>query len=51
MPRAGAAFCDGCGAPLVKRCAACGTELREGARFCDGCGLSVNAEPIVAAPA
>ncbi len=36
--RAGARFCERCGAPLAASCAACGTALRDGARFCDSCG-------------
>ncbi|MCW3066129.1 MAG: adenylate/guanylate cyclase, partial [Solirubrobacterales bacterium] len=45
--RAGARFCDACGAPLaVAACGGCGSELRPGARFCDNCGM-----PVAAAPA
>lgn len=36
--RAGAKFCDNCGASLVLACAQCGAELRPGAKFCDSCG-------------
>ncbi len=36
--RAGARFCDGCGAALAPTCASCGTELRVGAQYCDACG-------------
>jgi len=36
--RAGAKFCDACGAPLPRFCPRCGRPLREGARFCDACG-------------
>ncbi|MGH7331460.1 MAG: zinc ribbon domain-containing protein, partial [Candidatus Rokuibacteriota bacterium] len=43
--RAGARFCDGCGARLGVRCPACETELRPGARFCDACGHALAAEP------
>jgi class 3 adenylate cyclase len=43
--RAGARFCDGCGARLGARCPACDTELRPGARFCDACGRALAAPP------
>lgn len=36
--REGAAFCDGCGAPLAPKCANCDAQLRPGAKFCDTCG-------------
>lgn len=36
--RAGAKFCDGCGAALLATCPHCGRALRPGAKFCDGCG-------------
>ena len=37
--RAGASFCDGCGARAeTARCPACGASLRPGARFCGACG-------------
>lgn len=39
--RAGARFCDNCGASLVLACAKCGAELRPGAKFCDSCGAPV----------
>ncbi len=39
--RAGAKFCDSCGASLVRACAKCGATLRPDARFCDSCGASV----------
>lgn len=35
-------FCIECGAPLVKKCAQCGTELAPGAKFCPECGEKVN---------
>ncbi len=36
--RAGARFCEGCGAALAISCPACGNQLRPGASFCDACG-------------
>ncbi len=42
--RAGAKFCDSCGAPLVLACAQCGAELRPGAKFCDRCGAPATAQ-------
>lgn len=40
--RAGAKFCDSCGASLAPAtCASCGSELRPGAKFCDNCGTAV----------
>ena len=44
--RAGAKFCDKCGALVTRLCAGCGAELRPGAKFCDHCGRAV--EPVVA---
>ncbi len=44
-----AAFCDGCGARLLRLCGACHRELRPAARFCDGCGHPVEAERRAAA--
>ncbi len=41
--RAGAQFCDACGARLKQVCSKCGMELRPGARFCDACGQAVEA--------
>lgn len=38
LVRAGAKFCDGCGAALLTTCPHCGRALRPGAKFCDGCG-------------
>jgi hypothetical protein len=35
--RAGAKFCDGCGAALLADCPKCGRPLRAGAKFCDNC--------------
>jgi len=42
--RAGAKFCDGCGAPLPVICQRCGRLLRPEARFCDTCGASTAAD-------
>ena len=39
--RAGARFCDGCGASLAACCPACSTECRRGAQFCDACGAAL----------
>jgi class 3 adenylate cyclase/tetratricopeptide (TPR) repeat protein len=39
--RAGARFCESCGAPLARMCSSCGSELSATARFCDGCGHAV----------
>jgi class 3 adenylate cyclase/tetratricopeptide (TPR) repeat protein len=39
--RAGARFCDSCGAPLARLCPSCGSELSATARFCGDCGTSV----------
>jgi class 3 adenylate cyclase len=39
--REGAAFCEGCGTPLVRRCPKCGADLRTSARFCDSCGEAI----------
>jgi class 3 adenylate cyclase len=39
--RAGARFCEGCGASLARVCSSCGSELSATARFCDGCGHAV----------
>ena len=41
--RAGARFCDSCGAALAPRCAGCDRELRPDARFCDACGRPTGA--------
>lgn len=40
--RAGAKFCDNCGAPapVSHNCRSCGKPLRPGARFCDECGAA-----------
>jgi len=39
--RAGAKFCDGCGAALLADCPKCGRPLRAGAKFCDNCGAPI----------
>lgn len=39
--RAGAKFCDNCGASLTAVCAKCGASLRMDAKFCDACGAAV----------
>lgn len=41
--RAGAKFCDGCGASLLATCPHCGRALRPGAKFCAGCGKPIRA--------
>lgn len=41
--RAGAKFCDNCGAVLQQDCPQCGQALRPGAKFCDSCGAKVEA--------
>jgi len=45
--RAGARFCEQCGAALPRVCGQCGTELRGQARFCDACGAPAS-EPAPA---
>ena len=42
--RAGARFCNECGASLPLLCAACGVENRPGAKFCSDCGSSLTGE-------
>lgn len=42
--RAGAKFCDSCGAKLEVECVSCGATLRPGAKFCGACGEAVKAE-------
>ncbi len=39
--RAGAKFCDNCGAQLELTCPQCGEALRPVAKFCDSCGARV----------
>jgi hypothetical protein len=41
--KAGAKFCDACGAALLITCARCGRPLRPQAKFCDGCGAAIGA--------
>ncbi|MBI3301055.1 MAG: AAA family ATPase [Deltaproteobacteria bacterium] len=43
--RAGAKFCNECGAPLALRCASCGTENPGGAKFCSECGTPLTGKP------
>lgn len=40
----GSAFCDGCGAPVMRACASCGAANRMQARFCKSCGNPVSGE-------
>jgi predicted nucleic acid-binding Zn ribbon protein len=40
--KAGAQFCDACGAALPSTCAKCGRPLRPQAKFCDGCGAAIS---------
>jgi len=47
--RAGAKFCENCGAPTGRACAHCGAELSPAARFCAECGRPVAAAPPPAA--
>ena len=42
--RAGAKFCNECGARLAPRCGSCGTENPSGARFCSECGSPFTGE-------
>jgi hypothetical protein len=39
--KAGASFCDGCGAPLSRTCPKCGQVLQPQARFCEACGAKL----------
>lgn len=39
--RAGARFCEECGAPLVTTCASCGAHLLPAAKFCSECGEAI----------
>lgn len=50
--RAGARFCDHCGARLLRDCPHCSRDLRLGARFCDACGqpVAAAAPPLSARP-
>ena len=49
--RAGARFCDNCGAPLPRACPSCGTPLRPAAKFCDECGQPVAVAEAAPRPA
>lgn len=40
----GSAFCDGCGAKVMRACGSCGAPNRPGARFCKSCGSAVRGE-------
>jgi class 3 adenylate cyclase/tetratricopeptide (TPR) repeat protein len=42
--RAGAKFCDECGAALPRACPACGASARQGAKFCDECGQPLSGQ-------
>jgi hypothetical protein len=37
----GSAFCNACGAKLVRTCASCGATPPPGSRFCNGCGADL----------
>lgn len=39
--KAGAKFCEHCGASLELKCGKCGANLNPGAKFCESCGASV----------
>jgi len=39
----GSAFCNGCGAKLVRTCASCGATPPPGSRYCNGCGADLQA--------
>jgi class 3 adenylate cyclase/predicted ATPase len=43
--RAGAKFCEHCGAGLPRACPECGVEVGVAALFCDGCGVELPASP------
>ena len=42
--RAGAKFCEDCGASLAAPCRACGAELTPGKKFCGSCGAPTSAD-------
>src|SRR5215510_7938037 len=46
--RAGAKFCEDCGASLAIPCRACGAELTPGKKFCGSCGAPTSADKPVA---
>ncbi len=48
--RAGAAFCEQCGAALKSTCPHCGADARTQAKFCDNCGKSLSAAEGPATP-
>ena len=48
--RAGAAFCEQCGAALKLTCPHCGADARTEAKFCDSCGKPLEAEKVAAGP-
>ena len=48
--RAGAAFCEQCGAALKLTCPHCGADARTEAKFCDSCGKPLEAEKVAASP-
>src|SRR5215510_7883599 len=45
--RAGAKFCEDCGASLAIPCRACGAELTPGKKFCGSCGAPTSADKPV----
>src|SRR5499427_2019947 len=45
--RAGAKFCEDCGASLAAPCRACGAELTPGKKFCGSCGAPTSADKPV----
>src|SRR5215470_8672718 len=45
--RAGAKFCEDCGASLATPCRACGAELTPGKKFCGSCGAPTSADKPV----
>src|SRR4029453_9790885 len=47
--RAGAKFCEDCGASLASPCRACGADLTAGKKFCGSCGAP--ASPAASPPA
>ena len=47
--RAGAKFCEDCGASLASPCRACGADLTAGKKFCGSCGAP--ASPLASPPA
>lgn len=50
MNRAGARYCDKCGAALRLLCPDCSAELRPQARFCDQCGHHMQDRPAQESP-